>query len=137
MFFKLENRWGPITIDHFASHLNTKKNRFNSYHFCPNSEAIDCFTQDWAKEVNYACSPFGLVHRVLTHSRESKAVVILILPAWVLALWWPIFLGAPKKVIELPLASEIIVPGPLGQREPCKNPTWKLLAARIVWSKYC
>ncbi|CAG8700453.1 38377_t:CDS:2, partial [Gigaspora margarita] len=88
--------------------------------------------EDWRKELNYACPPFDLVHRGLTHSRECEATVILILLAWVLALWWLMFLGVPKEVIELPPASGIIIPGPSGQREPCKNPAWKLLAARIV-----
>ncbi|RIB01046.1 hypothetical protein C2G38_2232062 [Gigaspora rosea] len=63
VFFNLEEKWGPLTVDRFANHLNTKKKWFNSYHFCPKSEAIDCFTQDWELEMNHTCPPFGLVHQ--------------------------------------------------------------------------
>lgn len=62
-----------------------------------------------------------------------QSLVLLILPEWVSALWWLMFLEAPKEVVELLPAVEVIVPGPSGQREPCKNPAWKLLAARIKW----
>lgn len=58
------------------------------------------------------------------------------LVAWVSALWWPMFFGALKEVMELPRAADIIVPGPSGQREPYNNPAWKLLAANINWSEY-
>lgn len=49
VFEELEAKWGPVSIDQFASHLNAKKRHFNSYYFCPNSEAVDCFTQDWQR----------------------------------------------------------------------------------------
>ena len=36
-FHLLNEKWGPITVDRFANHMNCKLHRFNSKYFCPNS----------------------------------------------------------------------------------------------------
>ncbi|CAG8826886.1 21013_t:CDS:2, partial [Cetraspora pellucida] len=67
-------RWGPHTIDRMADYQNSKLPHFNSRYYCPNSEGINCFTQNWKEENNYVCPPLALIHRVLQHIIEEKAV---------------------------------------------------------------
>ena len=46
IFKQLDNRWGPHTIDRFASHYNAQLPRFNSRFWNPGTEAVDAFTCD-------------------------------------------------------------------------------------------
>ena len=45
-FALLTRRWGPFTVDRFASASNTLLPRFNSYYFTSGCEVVDCFSQD-------------------------------------------------------------------------------------------
>ncbi|CAG8854474.1 7146_t:CDS:1, partial [Gigaspora margarita] len=71
---------------------------------------------DWTREVNYACSSFGIVYQVRTYSREYRTQMLLILSVWVSALWLLMFLKVPKEVVELLPAIDIIVLGPSGKK---------------------
>lgn len=64
VFELLDHIWGPHTIcphsiDRMASESSTHLARFNSRWHCPTTEAVDCFKQDWEKEINYVCAPLG------------------------------------------------------------------------------
>ena len=48
LFKILSNMWGPFDIDKMSDHLNAQLPRFNSKVWCPGTEAVDCFTQNWA-----------------------------------------------------------------------------------------
>ena len=48
----LEEKWGPFTIDRFASFDNSKCERFNSKFLVPGTEAVDAFTQGWRFDHN-------------------------------------------------------------------------------------
>ena len=54
IFHMLNEKWGPFTIDRFASSCNTQLFRFNSRFWCAEAEAeaIDSFSQDWSKDNN-------------------------------------------------------------------------------------
>lgn len=97
--------------------------RFN---FCP---AVSCFTQDWKGCVNYLCPPFDLVHRALVHAKECGEIIVIIVPIWVAAPWWPMVLSIKREEVDLPPPIEIIQPGPSDYNmEPCNNSHWKLRA---------
>lgn len=40
-FNYIKNCFGKFTVDKFADDLNTKNERFNSKHYCPNTMAVD------------------------------------------------------------------------------------------------
>ena len=44
VFYSLQIRWGPCTVDHFASYYNTQLPRFNSCYYNPGAEVVDAFT---------------------------------------------------------------------------------------------
>jgi hypothetical protein len=61
IFEHLQHRWGPHTIDRFASMLNAQLPRFNARWRDPQCEDIDCMhlpDAAWQHENNY-CNPPG------------------------------------------------------------------------------
>ncbi|CAG8815734.1 21708_t:CDS:2, partial [Cetraspora pellucida] len=58
--------------------------------------------------------------------------------------WWPMFLEAPKEVVELPPAEKIILPGPsvkwaneLADLAINKNYRLRLLRAQYIFEGFC
>ena len=91
LFHLIVDKWGPFHVDRMASHHNSRLPRFYSKFWCPGSEAVDCFTQDWGKGCNnYVCPPTCLVTAVLFHMQFCKANGTLIVPEWKTAPFWPL-----------------------------------------------
>ena len=44
----LDRKWGPHSVDRFASHFNNKCMRFNSRRWVPGTEAINALEENWA-----------------------------------------------------------------------------------------
>ena len=88
----LEQRWGKISIDRFASDIKRKSKRFNSRYLCPETERINVFSFDWSKETNLLVPPTHLVPRAIKHFLKSltKSKSILICPYWHSAPFWPL-----------------------------------------------
>ena len=88
----LEQRWGKISIDRFASDINRKSKRFNSRYLCPETEGINAFSFDWSNEVNLLVPPTYLIPRAIKHFLKSltKSKAILIYPYWPSAPFWPL-----------------------------------------------
>jgi len=97
LFYFIDSLWGHHTIDRFASPLNNKTSRFNSLFWCPNSEAVDAFTQNWSKENNWLVPPIFLVVRAIKHLVFHKAVGTLIVPRWDSSHFWPCIFYADLK----------------------------------------
>ena len=141
VFNMLDDRWGPHTVDRFASHYNTKLVRFNSRYLDHGTEAVDAFTVDWGSENNYFCPPVYLVPRVLYHAQACKCIGTLVIPEWPSAIFWPLLHGDGmfKDVVVdsmyLPLYSDLIVSGKRGANL-FKNgvPNTNVLALRLDFS---
>ncbi|CAC5424022.1 unnamed protein product [Mytilus coruscus] len=69
----INDLWGPYTVDRFASSRNAKLERFNSLFWNVNTEAVDCFTQNWSGEINWIVPPIYLVSRAIKHVIACKA----------------------------------------------------------------
>ena len=57
VFSKLNLKWGPYTIDRFASMYNTELRRFNLRILVPGTEAINSLDQNWSGEMNWMVPP--------------------------------------------------------------------------------
>ena len=90
VFQKIDNRWGPHSIDRFASNLNNKCVRFNSRWWVPGTESIDCFSQYWHGERNWIVPPPRLISQCLEKIVREKASSTLIVPKWKSAAFWPL-----------------------------------------------
>ena len=131
VFRRINQLWGPFSIDRFASHLNHKTTRFNSWRLCPGTEAVDCFTQDWKGENNFVVPPLNLIHRVINHIQETRAFGVLIVPVWESQAWWPQLMEIMTSCIKLPPAESAFLPGPSQQVEPWLNKKWDFLAVQF------
>lgn len=134
MFSFVEARWGPHSVDRFASGHNAKLSRFNSRYLVKDSEAVDAFTVDWGGENNYFCPPIHLVPRVLFHAEACGCV-----PEWPSAVFWPLICPRENSFavfvtdwVYLPLSTNLIVEGIRGAHL-FKNriPNTNVLALRI------
>ena len=86
----IAHHFGPFTIDRFADNNNSKLKRFNSKFYCPGTENVNAFTEDWSKDNNWLCPPIALVGSTIKHLKLCKASGTLLVPVWRSAYFWPI-----------------------------------------------
>ena len=89
-FAYLQNKFGNLTIDRFASSSNKKLERFDARFHCPGVENVNTFTSHWGNEFNYLCPPISLIGDTLKHAKLCKASGILIVPEWQSSYFWPL-----------------------------------------------
>ena len=82
--------FGPFTVDRFADSNNKKLDRFNSKHYCPGTENVNAFTENWNKENNLLCPPISLIGSTIKHLKFCKARGTLLVPVWRSAYFWPL-----------------------------------------------
>ena len=93
VFQDISARWGPFTVDRFASAENAKLTRFNSKFYSPGTEQVDALSISWSKENNYLVPPVYLVPKVIQHLRISRATGVLFVPQWPSAAFWPLIIN--------------------------------------------
>ena len=74
-FRELDSRWGPFTIDCFASYANTKLARFYSHFYSANTLGVDAISQSWEAENCWLVPPVCLVTQVIEHVKLCAFVV--------------------------------------------------------------
>ena len=118
----MDSRWGPHSVDRFASHYNAQLRRFNSRFLSPGCCAVDGLSQDWHGEHNWLCPPVSIIVDVIRDARACRAVGTLIVPEWPPAFFWPLLKPRPSRfasfavdIVRFPRRSDMIIPGP-GQK---------------------
>ena len=86
----LEQHWGKISIDRFASDINRKPKRFDSRYLCPEAECIKDFSFDLSNEASLLVPLTYIIPRNIKHFLRSltKSKAILICPYWRLVPFW-------------------------------------------------
>eukprot|EP00873_Tetraselmis_striata_P017714 jgi/Tetstr1/437978/TSEL_026608.t1 len=85
MFAELESRFGPHSIDRFASALNTLLPRYNAAWLDPTCEAVDSLhlpDADWRHENNWCNAPWPLLLDLVQKLRQSGAAATVVAPRW-------------------------------------------------------
>ena len=101
IFQGINNKWGPFTIDLFASRLTAQLPRFVSWKPDPEAEAVDAFTLDWSQLRGYAFPPFALIGRCLKQVlRQSVSQLAIVAPVWETQPWYPLLL---EMLIDNPI----------------------------------
>ena len=113
----ISRHYGPFTIDRFADNNNRKTLRFNSKFFCPETESVNAFTNNWQEENNFLCPPISLIGSTIRHLRLCKASGTLVIPVWPSAYFWPIIF--PNGVISN-FVTDFYVFEPI-YNSPCKD----------------
>ena len=120
VFRTIQERWGPLAVDLFASRLTHRLNRFFSWRPDPEAEAWNAFTQDWGKTQGrlYANPPWSLVSKVLTQAQSQGVSLILVAPVWKTQPWYPSLLSMLTDYpVCLPSRRDLILP-----THPCNKP---------------
>ena len=94
VFEAICEEWGRPSIDLFADGGNHQLARFYSRRFATGCVDADALAHDWGGEFGWAYPPFPLIADVLHHaSVVCKARLILVVPEWPQAPWWPLVLA--------------------------------------------
>eukprot|EP00873_Tetraselmis_striata_P024519 jgi/Tetstr1/444783/TSEL_032631.t1 len=83
MFAELESRFGPHSIDRFASALNTLLP--NAAWLDPTCEAVDSLhlpDADWRRENNWCNAPWPLLPDLVQKLQQSGAAATVVAPRW-------------------------------------------------------
>ena len=127
---KLMHRWGPRTMDLFASSANALLSRYCSMVPMPGAEAVDAFTISWAHERLWVNPPWSKIARILMVLRDTpQAEATLLLPYWPSRPWWPTLMSLVDSYFELPALQDTdIIAGPccFSTPEPLRNRFWHL-----------
>ena len=85
----LERRWGPHTVDRYATARNTQLRVFNSLLPEPASSGASALAQDWHGENNYVFPPVSELPRIaqLLHERPLLQATV-IAPHWPAQAWF-------------------------------------------------
>ena len=117
-FIKINELYGPIEMDLFASRLTSQCRRYFSWQPDPYAEETDAFLQDWSKIRGFANPPWNMIARVITKVQSQKADVILVTPVWKSQPWYAIL---PTMMVDWPRLL------PIQQSTPLNSPL-------AVWS---
>ena len=106
VFHLIQEAMGPFEMDLFASRLLNQIPRFYSWKPDLEAEAMDAFTQDWARTKNYANPLWCLIPQYLTQAQHQKASLTIIIPLWPYQPWFPILLEMlvdhPRQLPQMP-----------------------------------
>lgn len=131
-FSRLNRRWGPHTVDRFASSVNAQLPRFNSAWAQPAAEGVDAFAQaNWRQENNWCNPPWTLLPRVAALLRNSGAAATVVAPDWPAQPWYHELAGMASDVVRLPARPDLFRPGRLGSEQAVGAPRWDAVAFRI------
>ena len=89
VFQSINNKFGPLEVDLFASRLTTQLPTFVSWRPDPEALSTDAFTLTWTNMKAYANPPWSLIGRVLAQTHQQKANLILVAPVWKTQAWYP------------------------------------------------
>ena len=96
-FTKSGTNWGvQLLLDMFASDHNHRLPRFWTWLPSPFAEKVDAFQQDWnfqRQGLMHCNPPWPMILCVLRKVRQDKARLVMVLPQWRGAPWWPLFLS--------------------------------------------
>ena len=138
LFEDYEDRWGPHTIDRFASANNTHCTRFNSRWLDPKTEAVDALARPWrvhpvtgALERSWLNPPWSELPDVIQKLREEGAAATVVAPCWASASWFPDLMEMSTEVDVLPPESDMFLLGKRGSHAPLDKPGWSVVVCRV------
>ena len=132
LFSALEARWGPHSVDRFASANAALLPRYNSRFLDPRSSGVDAFAQtDWRRHNNYCNPPIAELNRLAQLLRETGAAATVLAPYWPAQPWFQALSELARATLFVPPAPALFCPGRLGRSASAAQLTWSVIAFRI------
>jgi len=126
IFSQLRAEYGPLDMDLFASRLNAQLPLFAAWDPQPGALWTDSFSHTWdTRLVFYANPPFAIIQKVLRKILQDRATVLLILPLWRSAAWWPLLIHLLLRYTPLPRVNDLFLPGHRANHLPMEAPPWE------------
>jgi hypothetical protein len=130
LFDVLERRFGPHTIDLFASSHAHLLPRWCSLDQ-DGAVAVDAFSINWSREHGLINAPWDLLPRIVAKLREDQATATVIAPWWPTATWWPDLTNISRDHVRLHLPPALPSDHHRGP-EPLRNPAWRICAFQVA-----
>eukprot|EP00736_Rhodelphis_marinus_P008539 Rmarinus@m.5301 len=130
-FRRAEARWGPHTVDLFATAANAQLPRFFAGRPQPGCAGVNALAHPWGGEVPWIHPPYSLIGRVLRKLRtDGVPNATLCLPVWTAQSWWPLMTSMMVDTpILLPTDESPFLRG-LGARG-LRPPAWRVGVFRL------
>jgi hypothetical protein len=135
IFEHLQDRWGPHTVDRFASMLNAQLPRFNARWRDPKCEDVDCLhlpDATWQRKNNYRNPPWSALPALAAKMSQSQAAATVIAPYWPNKTWYHALAHLSHTTLHFPAARDLFFPGRLGKHEGVGPPAWSIVAFRLA-----
>ena len=88
-------------VDLFASAQHKQLPRYYSEKYDPQAAGTDAFKADWLLEVNpYVNPPWYLIPKCLDKIIKDQAKVLMVVPKWEWAYWWPRFNAICVRLLD-------------------------------------
>ena len=135
-FAMIQERFGTMELDLFASGDNTQTPRYVSLKADPQAWFVDAFSRPLPSHLKVLANPpFILIPRLLSKVRREKASLTLVAPVWPSQPWWPVLMRmtATPPPLLLPRLTNLYLPprGPLSLQSPPSPPKWETIACSI------
>ena len=141
VFRVINQHWGPLEVDLFATRFSAQLDQFYSWRADPEAMATDAFTQHWGAIQAFSHPPWCLISRVLMKTQMEKTTVVLITPLWKAQPWFPVLL---TMVIDYPIllpdVPDLLIPSPncncpVKDSHPCLV-AWKVSGNTLLQNKF-
>ena len=133
-FALLNLRFGPHSVDRFATANNAHLQRYNSLMADPGSEALDAFAQSyqlWRDENNFCNPPWELLEQLARFLYDSGAAATVIAPYWPAQIWFQMLNDMCSEITILPDRQGMFLPGRLGSTVALGKPGWPVACFRV------
>ena len=134
LFEAANRRWGPYTLDAFASMVNCQTPRYVSYRADPTCLYTDYLSRTAPTGENvWAFPPFCLIGRLLAKVARERSTISICVPHWPYQPWWPV---AASMLIDYPLLLPRGTPNgvlhtPLDGAMSAITPSWAFAVLRL------
>ena len=129
LFTNISQKWGPFSMDLFATFENRQTPRFASFTPQPEASWVDSMKHTWEHEYPWAHPPFSMIGRVLQKVENENSTLVILTPLWPAQPWFPLLL---RSMVDLPIIlprKEGLFQHPLSQKG--NTPSWVSVAWRI------
>lgn len=132
LFQEYEARFGPHTLDGFATGNNCKVRRYWSAARDPGCLGVDALSQDgWAAENLWLNPPWNLIMECLRKLAATGGSATVVVPAWPSAPWWPLLMRLASQFDIHPAGPGLFSPGRAGGSGRAAPPSWNVAIVRV------
>jgi len=131
VFSLLQRKFGPHTVDRFASQLSAQLPRYNSRWMDPQSEGVDALQRSWIGENNYVNPPWTLLDQVAQKLAERPVPCTVVAPHWPEKDWHVVLSSLAREVLVFPSWHDMYFPARLGASDPVGAPGWPTVIFRL------